>query len=90
LNGPKVRRGIARAVLTGSDLAAETGKEARRVTAQMVEDFEDALAEVKAEKAQAQAEAQSIHELAAQVRQIRADVSSIASRSFESKTGPVQ
>ena len=89
LNGPQVRRGIAKAVLTGGDLAAGAGKEAKRLTSQLAEDFEDAMAEAKAEKEQAQAaaeaEALAMNELAAQLRQMRADIASL-----ESKLGPIQ
>ena len=85
LNGQKVRLGLVRAVLTGSVMAKEAGKRTQRLTARIVEDFQDAVAEVKAEKSQAGSEQQSLTEIAAQLREFRAEVAAM-----ESKMGPVQ
>jgi hypothetical protein len=85
LNGQKVRLGIVRAVLTGGEMAKEAGKGTRRLTARMVEDFQDAVAEVKAEKTQAVADQQSLPELVAQLRQFRQEIAAM-----ESKVGRVQ
>jgi ubiquinone biosynthesis protein UbiJ len=85
LNGQKVRLGLVRAVLTGGEMAKEAGKGTQRLTARIVEDFQDAVAEVKAEKSQAGSEQQSLTEIAAQLREFRAEVAAM-----ESKTGRVQ
>ena len=81
VSGPQVRRGLARAVLKGKDLAEGVAKETRRATARMAEDFEDAIAEVKAERDRAQVnaerEAEVLRELSEQLRRIRADVASL-------------
>jgi hypothetical protein len=85
LNGQKVRLGIVRAVLTGSEMAKEAGKGTQRLAGRMVEDFQDAVAEVKAEKSQAGSEQQSLSDLVGQLREFRAEVAAM-----EPKTGSIQ
>ena len=80
LNGPSVRRGIALAVLKGGDAAAEAGRYAQRASAQLVEDFEDAFAEARAERARAEAHANGLSELQNQLRQIHAEIVSLESQ----------
>lgn len=82
LNGSSVRRGIAKLALTGGDAAAAAARGARRVSARVIEDFEDAFAEVKHERALGEAQQQSASELLAEVQQLRADL-----HSLEPKTG---
>jgi len=77
LNGPSVRRGIARAVLQGGDALAVAGREARKYSAKMKEDFEDAFAEAKFERERSAAQQHGMSELAAQVAQLRADIASL-------------
>lgn len=79
LNGPSVRRGIARAALTGGDAVATAGREARKLSARLIEDFEDAFAEVKQERAVADAQQQSLIELVAELHQLRAALQSMQS-----------
>jgi ubiquinone biosynthesis protein UbiJ len=77
LNGQKVRLGLVRAVLTGSEMAKEAGKETRRLTTRMMEDIEDAVAEVKAEKAQAGSDQQSVADLVGQLRELRSEIAAL-------------
>jgi hypothetical protein len=80
LNGPSVRRGIARAALTGGDAAATAGREARKLSAKLIEDFQDAFAEVKQERAVAEAQQQGAAQLLAELRELRAAIASIESQ----------
>ena len=84
-NGPKVRRTIARAAVLGADAAMAAGKEAQRISARMAEDFQDALAEVRAEEAQKKAEAEALEELREQVRQMKAESEAFRARAEGTK-----
>jgi uncharacterized protein YqfA (UPF0365 family) len=78
-NGPEVRRTIARAILTGSDLATDVGIKAYRVSKEFAADFEDAFAEVRAERAQASEPGASVtaslQELRREIEELRAEIS---------------
>lgn len=87
LNGPRARRGVAKAVLKGGDVAVALGREARRVSAGVVADFEDAFAEAKAERNGAGAEQETWTALHAQIRQLRAEIASLNPNTAH---GPVQ
>jgi ubiquinone biosynthesis protein UbiJ len=85
LNGQKVRLGLVRTVLAGAEAAKGAGQGARRFTARVVEDFEDAVAEVKAEKTQTDTNKQNLADLAAQLKQFREEIGAM-----EAKTGTIQ
>ena len=85
LNGPKVRRSLAKAVLTGGNAAATAGKHMQRVSTRVLEDFQDAFAEAQADAAQKEMERQGVAGLHDELRNLRDDISSLRPRS-----GPVQ
>jgi hypothetical protein len=87
LNGPKVRRSLAKAVLTGGSAAVTAGKHVQRVSARVVEDFQDAFAEAQADAAQKEMERQGVAGLHDELRNLRADLSSLRP---QSGPGPVQ
>jgi hypothetical protein len=87
LNGPKVRRSLAKAVLKGGNAAAAAGKQVQRVSTRVLEDFQDAFAEAQAEAAEKEMERQSIAGLKDELRNLRADVSSLWP---QGGPGPVQ
>lgn len=81
LNGPKVRRSLAKAVLTGGNAAVTAGKHVQRVSTRVVEDFQDAFAEAHADAAQKELERQSVAGLQDELRNLRADISSLRPKS---------
>jgi hypothetical protein len=87
LNGPKVRRSLAKAVLTGGSAAATAGKHVQRVSARVLEDFQDAFAEAHADAAQKEMERQNVAGLHDELRNLRADLSSLRPQGGQ---GPVQ
>jgi ubiquinone biosynthesis protein UbiJ len=80
MNGQKVRLGLVRTVLAGAEVAKEAGQGARRLTARVVEDFEDAVAEVKAEQTQAGTNKQNLTDLAAQLKQFREEIGAMEAK----------
>ena len=78
-NAPEVRRAIALAILTGSDLATDVGIKAYRASREIVEDFEDAFAEVRAQRAQSNGSDDSVtaslQELRREIEELRAEIS---------------
>ena len=81
LNGPKVRRSIAKAVLTGGSAAATAGKHVQRVSTRVLEDFQDAFAEAHSDAAQKEMERQSVAGLRDELRNLRDDISSLRPQS---------
>jgi len=79
LNGTSVRKGLIRAALAGGDLAVDAGKRARRAGAQMIEDFQDELAEVKAERDSQRVQKESLTEIAEELHQLRTELASLRS-----------
>jgi ubiquinone biosynthesis protein UbiJ len=87
LNGPKVRRSLAKAVLTGGNAAAAASKHVQRISTRVLEDFQDAFAEAHADAAQKSMERQAAAGLHDEIRKMRADLSSLRP---QSGTGSVQ
>jgi hypothetical protein len=78
-NGPATRRMIARAVLDGYDAAQVALQKAHRASLEIKEDFEDAFAEVRAERAAA-ATASSQYDVTLQtLREMRDEIAGIRS-----------
>jgi primosomal protein N'' len=77
-NGPSLRRTIAQVVLTGSDLATDLRHKAYRASLQLTEDFEDAFAEVAAEREAQSADASlqsTLQELQRELEALREEIS---------------
>jgi hypothetical protein len=77
LNGAFVRKKVIRAALAGGDFAVDAGKRVRKAGAQLVEDFQDELAEVKAEREGQRVQQESLGMIAEELQQLRADIASL-------------
>jgi hypothetical protein len=84
LNGPEIRRGIAKATLAGGDAALALGQQARRISARTLEDFEDAFAEAKAERSQSTAAMQGMAELRSELKSLRDEIQSLGTKAHSS------
>lgn len=79
LNGKAVQRQIARAVLDGGEIAADLARQARRHAAQFTEDFEDAFAQAREERAAEKGESAARAQLAAELRRLHAEIADVKS-----------
>jgi hypothetical protein len=80
LNGPAVRLGVARTTLKGGDALMGATREARRLSAKLIEDFEDSFAEAKQERAYKASQQKNVSDLMAELRALREDVASLEAK----------
>ena len=79
LNGPSVRRGVARAALTGGDAAATLAREAIKLSSRTREDFEDAFAEARQHRAEMKAQQDSVSNMISELRRLRQELGTVGS-----------
>ncbi|HWB95996.1 MAG TPA: hypothetical protein VG672_04825 [Bryobacteraceae bacterium] len=88
LNGRKVQKQIARTVLDGAEVTSDVFRQARRGAAQLAEDFEDAFAQAREERAAEKAEQASQDQLQAELRLLRSEIATLQSSLRPSTTPP--